>query len=161
MSSTLPFEYLRLARIFRALTEDYLERKKTDENAQTWFDTRLFDSFLPNDLTVIGQTKSSQAQNSHRRREHLIPRLVVAERCIKMFEAGSTLEEVAQFLRQFLKIVWVSSAEASQIDAPALGQKKQMPREAGDWWENPNSIFTRLERAKITRDEILPDRQLH
>lgn len=86
-------------------------------------------------MTVVGQTKAAQAQDARKRREHLITKLVIGERCIKMFVAGSTLEEVAQFLKQLL-IVRVSSVEVREIDAPALGQKKQMPMKAGNWREN-------------------------
>lgn len=154
MNSNLRHEYLRLARVFKALHEDYRARKQLDTSAKTWCNTDLFDLFLPDELTVIGQTVDSRVPGARRRREHLIPRLAVAERCIEMFDADSSLEDVATFLQKFLKIVWVSSEEAKTIDAPIHGQKQQMPAESGDWWKDENSIDIRLKIAGITWEEI-------
>ncbi len=148
-------EHMRLSRVFKALWEDYKARKSRDQNEKTWCNTELFDVFLPDKLTVIGQTQASTVPGVKRRREHLIPRLAVAERCIEMFEEGASLEEAARFLQDFLKCVLVSSDEAKRIDSPELGQKSQMPDSSGEWWQSPNSIYHRLEKAGIRREVIL------
>lgn len=148
-------EHMRLSRVFKALWEDYKARLKRDQRAQTWCNTELFDIFLPDKLTVIGQTRASTVPGVKRRREHLIPRLAVAERCIEMFEEGASLEEVALFLQNFLKIIWVSSDEAKRIDAPGREQKSQMPQSSVTWWREPESIYLRLENAEIRHEDIL------
>lgn len=147
----------RLAHVIEALHREQRERTGGKPlGGDFWFHTGLFDMLIPDSVIVIGETEASKQDGAKRRREHVVPRLVVASRCMAMLDEGKTREDVACFLQTFLKIVFVSLQEAREIDAPSRAQKKDMPPGSGEWWNNPESIYVRLENAGIPRDRILP-----
>jgi hypothetical protein len=145
----IPQEYKRAARIFEALYFDWQDQLSNNHEAQWWFHTGLFDLLIPDSLTVLGETEQSKTAGAKRRREHVVPRLAIATRCIEMFKEGKTVDEVAVFLQQYLKIVWVSSKESVAIDLSSLCQKSDMPKEAGKWWLTSESLLIRLKRANV------------
>lgn len=149
MDNSVRHEFLRAARVMHALYLDWQSRCSEGKEEEWWFHTGLFDLLVPDSLTVVGETAKSKVKDARRRREHVVPRLALAERCIKMFHEGKGLDEVARFLHQYLKIVWVSSEEAAAIDASNLRQKEKMPGEVGEWWLSTDNLYIRLKRANV------------
>ncbi len=142
MNVTFPREYLRLAAVIHALWDDWRQN-----GGDWWCDTRLFDFLVPDKYTVIGYSIASNATGVRKRREHIVPRLAIAERCFKMFDEHRSIEEVGGFLSEFLRIVVVTDEEARRIDSLALAQKEKMP--VCDWWTKPDDRFARLKRAGV------------
>ena len=115
-------------------------------------DTRLLEEpMLPDELTVVGKSKAFTGRG---RREHVIPRLVVIKHCHEMLEreaqekrtAADTDAEMAKFIREHVKIVLITSEEASRLDSKdQLGWRQKMP----DDWMVGHNIFHRLEAAGI------------
>lgn len=107
-------------------------------------DTRLLEAFfLPDEFTIIGQ---SQQYDGFGRREHVIPRLVIIHECHRMLEAGRMDAEIAQFLRDHVRIVLISHEECRRLDRKdGLGLRQTMPEN----WVFGDSIFARLDAAEI------------
>ena len=147
MTQVIPREFVRASRVLYALWQDW----KANEG-QAWCHTGIFDLLVPDDLTVAGYTQASRQEGVRRRREHVVPRLALCNRAFDMFSENSTIDEVAELLQQFLKIVYVSSEEASKIDHHELGQKAGMP--IPSWWLSTDNLFARLEKAEIQFERL-------
>lgn len=148
-------EYIRAARVFRALFDDWQEQPADNLNADWWCHTGLFNLLIPDSLIVVGRSVESQKPGVRKRMEHLVPRLALCERIFAMYSNGATLSEVADFIKNYLKIVIVSQNEAKKIDRKELEQKTNMP--IGNWWTFPDKIYIRLERAGIQIIGLSPD----
>ena len=114
-------------------------------------DTRLLESlFLPDAYTVVGRSIASPVGG---RREHVIPRLMLAEECHRMLDRGATDDELAAFLRDSVKIVIVSDEERRRMDDRAqLRLRQRMP----DGWSFGDDPFARLAAAGIEWRPIAP-----
>ncbi|MCF8177117.1 MAG: hypothetical protein K9J74_01285 [Sulfuritalea sp.] len=104
-------------------------------------DTRLLDDpFIPDEFVVAGTSKQGGG-----RREHVIPRLMIYDRCLEMYENQTSIGDVAKFIRRHLIIVHISRDEQNLIDK-TLGLKTRMP----DGWEFEKSdIYARLKIGGI------------
>lgn len=108
-------------------------------------DTRLVDRpLIPDDLTTVGQSKGCVTGSGYR--EHVVPRKVIIDRCHMMLEAedsDTTLEQMAGFIVEHLKIVRVTEDEAKRLNAPGI--KQSMPTN----WVVGGDIFARLKDAGV------------
>ncbi|MFT6235721.1 MAG: hypothetical protein ACJAU9_000798 [Lentimonas sp.] len=106
-------------------------------------DTRLFQEPLISDKHVtIGQSESLGNY-----REHAIPRLVLCEKCHEMYAAGSTVQDVADFIEEFLIIVLISREEQQLLDRKdELNLKQKMP---ANWDFKSGDPLARLRKASI------------
>lgn len=85
-------------------------------------DTRLFELPLIHD-SIVDYGQSTQGGSY---REHAVPRIVLRDECLRMYDANATVEEVAAALMKNLWIVRVTHEEARHLDN-TLGLKTRMP----------------------------------
>lgn len=106
-------------------------------------DTRLLENWLiPDDFVTVGE---SLAGTDHR--EHVVPRMMLCEKAHAMFRDGASIEDVASFLRRFLKIVLISRAEQQRLDnKDQLNLRQKMP---DGWSFESGDVFARLAAADI------------
>lgn len=114
-------------------------------------DTRLLEGFfLPDAYTVVGRSRAAPLGG---RREHVIPRLVIVSECHRMLERGASDAEIAAFLREYVKIVFVSEDERRRLDLRSeLGLRQRMP----EGWAFGDDPFARLSAAGIDWSPITP-----
>jgi hypothetical protein len=107
-------------------------------------DTRLFtEPLIPNKFVIVGQSKCG---NTHK--EHVVPRVIIKDRCLEMFNEGKSIEAVANFVRKFLKIILISEEEQHRLDKKIHGHnlRQSMP----DGWTFGNGCeFARLKKVGI------------
>lgn len=104
-------------------------------------DTRLFlEPLIPEKFVVVGRSKKGAD-----RKEHIVPRRVLCIESHKMFESGSTIEDVASFIKKHLKIVLISKDEQEHLDYK-LKLKQTMPE---DWLPEHENPFQRIDVANI------------
>ena len=114
-------------------------------------DTRLLDRpWIPDKYVVAGVSVRGGDC-----REHVIPRLVLCDRCLEMFAAGADPEEVARFLSTHLRVVLISKEERALLDSRSgLNLRQRMP---SGWDFATGNIFTRLKLAAIEYRELAPN----
>lgn len=107
-------------------------------------DTRLLEGlFLPNKWTCVGRSRKFTEKG---RREHVIPRKLIIEQCHRMLSDGDSDEAIANFIREHVKIVMISSEECEVLDRIAnLGLRTTMP----GGWKFGDNPFERLTAAGI------------
>lgn len=107
-------------------------------------DTRLLEDWLiPNEFVTVGE---SLAGTDHR--EHVVPRMVLCDRAHSMFKDGASIDDVADFLRRFLKVVLISRAEQKRLDnRDQLNLRQKMPE---GWSFESGDLFARLVAADIS-----------
>jgi hypothetical protein len=76
-------------------------------------------------------------------REHLVPCAYIRDRAFKMYQEGSTVNDVAGMVGRLLKIAFITPDEAKLIDSK---YKTNMPP---DWDHMKDSITSRLEGCGI------------
>jgi hypothetical protein len=106
-------------------------------------DTRLLDEpFVPDRYVVIGEsTRGAEC------REHVIPRLVLCDECLAMFSRGKSIEDVAKFLQENLKIVRIARDERHLLDSSSrLNLRQRMP---DGWSFSSGDPMARLKQASI------------
>lgn len=104
-------------------------------------DTRLLDTiFIPDSYVEVGESVSGRGH-----REHVVPRMVICEQCHDMFHQGASLQEVADLIQRFLKIVHITKEEQHRLDVE-LGLKQRMPE---GWTFTEGDVFARLKAAAI------------
>jgi len=104
-------------------------------------DTRLLESFfIPDPYVVVGESVSGRGH-----REHVVPRMVICQQCHAMFRDGASLQEVADLIQRFLKIVHITKEEQHRLDVE-LGLKQSMPE---GWTFSQGDVFARLKAAAI------------
>lgn len=116
--------FLRLARILYEQWEEF-------EGG----DTRLFDWLISDKYTYVGRSEKGDEY-----REHLVPRALIRDICLKQFEAGESIEHVASIIRNLLKVARISRDEAHHIDVQ-LGLRTSMPP---DWDYRSGDYMARL-----------------
>ena len=109
-------------------------------------DTRLFiEPIISDQFVIVGQSKRGGM-----RKEHIVPRVVICDQCHRMFERDSSVEDVAKFIRKFLKIILVSKDEQDILDKKVnLNLKQRMP---DGWTFETGCEFERLKVAGIEYD---------
>jgi hypothetical protein len=108
-------------------------------------DTRLLESFfIPDAFTVVGQSAALTDGKPHR--EHVVPRLVVVGECHRLLATGATDRNIADVIRDNVKIVLISQEERLRLDSSRnLGLKQTMPK----GWRFGDDIYARLHAAGI------------
>lgn len=77
-------------------------------------DTRLLlDPWIPDRLTVVGRSRGCTGKVY---REHVVPRVHIANEVHRMFADGSDDRAVASYIRDHLKIIEISKEEANLLD---------------------------------------------
>ena len=106
-------------------------------------DTRLFiEPIIPDAFVIVGKSISG---GEHR--DHVVPRVFLCHKCHSMYEQGATVEDVAQVIRKFLKVVLISKEEKNILDKKEnLNLKERMP---DGWTFESGSPFERLHIANI------------
>lgn len=106
-------------------------------------DTRLLiPPLIPDDFVIVGE---SIAGRDHR--EHVIPRKVICCRCHEMYKNGATIDEVATFIQNNLKIVYISREEQRRLDSRnELNLRQCMPI---GWAFETGNIYERLNVAGV------------
>ena len=123
---------LRVAMVIRGMWEE-----KGDS------DSRLFDWLIPDDLTVVGR---SHAYDGVGRREHVVPRKVIADECHKMLKAEQSDRALADYIKHHLRIVRISHEECQRLDQKLqLGLRQSMPTD----WKIGDDVYARLTAAGI------------
>lgn len=115
------------------------------EKANRGSDTRFLEEpFLSDDLTLVG---ASQDDGSGWRREHVIPRKwLIDEIHRRLDDPEQSVEAVAKFIREHVKIVKITRNQCLRLDSKAgLGLKTNMP--AG--WKFGDDPYARLALAGI------------
>lgn len=105
--------------------------------------TNLLNNWLiPDDYVLMGESL-----NGNECREHVIPRLVICNKCHEMFASGHDFISVSAFIQKHLMIVRISKKERDLLDLNAnLGLRTKMP----DGWTFENGDpFARLRLANI------------
>lgn len=107
-------------------------------------DTRLFDWLIDDKFTYVGSSI-----NGNEYREHLVPRALLRDICIQLFNAGKSIDDATQIIINNLKIARITTAEAKKIDNE-IGLRTTMP----DGWHHENGDFmARLNAAGIILNE--------
>lgn len=106
-------------------------------------DTRLLiPPLIPDEFVIIGESI-----NGREHREHIIPRVVICNQCHKMFSEGVDINTVARFIRNNLKIIYISKDEQHLLDnGKQLNLRQRMPT---GWSFESGDIYARLNTAKI------------
>lgn len=132
--------FLRVATFMRSMWE---------EDGRS--DTRLLDRpWIPDEYVVVGTSVRGTEC-----REHVVPRLVLCNRCLEMFAAGATTEDVADFLSRHLRVVLISKEERALLDSSAgLNLRQRMPE---GWDFSEGDAFARLRLAGIEYRELAPN----
>lgn len=106
-------------------------------------DTRLLnDLLIPDKFVVAGQSREGQDH-----REHVVPRIMIYDECLAMFDRNASVRDVADFIRKYLKIIYISRDEQRRLDYE-LKLKKTMPE--GWKFEEGANVFARLDKAGIS-----------
>lgn len=115
-NNSVPNEYLRVARVMKALFDDWQDQNKSGE---WWCNTGLLDTILISDFyTARGcSEKLRDCKWQSESREHVIPRLEIAGRCFDMFSENKSIKDVADFLHNYLIVVYVTTKERKYIDS--------------------------------------------
>lgn len=77
-------------------------------------------------------------------REHIVPCIKIHNEVIARIVAGATVEEIADFIRNNLKIAYIRPVDATLIDIE-LGLRTNMPAN----WNWGDSLTARLDEAKV------------
>ena len=104
-------------------------------------DTRPMNWLVGDEFTLIGIST-----NGAGRREHLVPRVVLRDICLALFNSGGRYEDAASMLQRLLKVAYISPQEAHHLDH-TLGLKRTMPK---GWNPDSGDYLARLNAAGIT-----------
>jgi len=103
----------------------------------------FFEPMIPDSFVIVGQSSSGGNY-----KEHIVPRVVICAQCHALFENGASINEVASFIRKYLKIVLISKEERDRLDKKEnLNLKQRMP---DGWSFDCGSEFARLHAAGIS-----------
>ena len=95
------------------------------------------------DIITIGKDEAVLANpDAPQWREHIVPCTLIKEEAIRMAQAGATIPQIAQMLKENLAIVIITAEEAKALDAV---YQTTMP--AG--WTFGDNIFARLDAMNI------------
>jgi hypothetical protein len=119
--------FLRVARALRSLWEE------GDRRA----DTRLFETLIRDEYVISGTSIKGETHPEHR--EHVVPRKVIRDCCLNLFDQGASDHDVAVFIRDHLKIIKITKEEAAYLNK---GLKDKMP--AG--WTVGGDIMARFQQ---------------
>lgn len=126
--------YKRRARLLAQLLRDHWE-----ENSG--FDTRFFERpFIHDHMVWRGKSVNGTGY-----REHIVPRIVIRDGCLRMFSEGASLDEVQHAIIIHLGIVEITLQEARYLDYD-LKLKTTMP---SGWRFGIDDPFARLGAARI------------
>lgn len=101
--------------------------------------SRLFEVLIPDTYIIKGESINGKG-----RREHVVPCAVIRDRAYSMFNADSSIEDVADMIRNNLIIIHITKEEQVKLDVE-LGYKQTMP----DNWEFEQDPYIRLVMANI------------
>lgn len=102
--------------------------------------SRVFEVLIPDELVIVGQSQKGKEY-----REHVVPCALIRDECMKMYEQGYTIDQVAEAIERHVVIVKITFEERKYLDK-SLGLKTTMPL---GWKFNKDDIFARLHVASI------------
>lgn len=122
----------RVRRAFNRLATILAEQWEEGKEGSEWGHTRIFETIIPEDFVRAGDS-----QDGIDHREHAVPCAVLLVESYNMFNAGQTVADVSEFLRQNLKIYRISKREQEKLDSKSgLNLKQTMP----DGWKRGDMI---------------------
>ena len=99
---------------------------------------------ISDDFIVVGISKKGGGH-----KEHVIPRIMICNRCHQLFSEGKSIEEVAAVIEKYLKVVHITKKEQHRLDVEQ-GLKTRMPE--GWSFENEDDPYARLRAVNIDFD---------
>jgi hypothetical protein len=123
--------FLRVTRALRSLW------KEGDRHA----DTRLFETLIRDKYVISGTSIEGETHPEHR--EHVVPRKVIRDYCLNLFDQGASDHEVAVFIRDHLKIIKIMKEEAAYLNKR---WKDTMPAD----WTVGADVMARFSAADIS-----------
>jgi hypothetical protein len=124
----------------------YIKRIQNDEKAPAH--SRVVELFIPDEFVPKGAGKNGLGH-----REHVVPCVLLRDKCVELFRNGAIIEEVADFLKRYVVIVEISPSQQHSLDASkskgGRGLKHCMPE---GWEFESGCIFARLHDANILFD---------
>ena len=137
--------FLRTVCALRSLWEE------GDHNAHTRiFDILIRDKYAYRYESEQYLSRKGSFTKGETRREHAVPCKMIRDYCLKMFAEGAKDEDVAQLIKQHLRIVHITKAECDRLDK--MGLRFTMP----DGWQPGNDQMARIEIASIAVEPIEP-----
>jgi len=127
--------------LFRACERiAYVMKGMLEDTGST--DTRLLGPpLVPDHLVAVGRSQDDACC-----REHVIPRLVICNRAEAMLKGGAGTLEVARFIAEHLKIVYLTQDQCDLLNKKKFFNLRQrMPEN----WEFGHDHFARLREAEI------------
>jgi len=111
---------------------------------KTGVHSRIFESLVADWLVEDGESVKGKDY-----REHIVPCSLMRDECIKLFDAGYSVEGVTHEIMKHLRIVRIHSDEAKYIDHE-LGLKTRMP---DGWTFGKDDPLARLRAGNIILKE--------
>ena len=109
-------------------------------------DTRLFEEALvPKEFTHVGTSTKGGEHN-----EHLVPRALLRDICMKEFDRGRPIEEVAETISSLLKTADITQEEARRLDHE-LQLRTEMPK-GWDWQSGDYMARLRCAGIKLRKE---------
>ncbi len=107
--------------------------------------SRVVELFVPDAFVPHGMGSDGPGH-----REHVVPCVYLRDECLRRYEIGVGVEEIADFLQRHVVIVEISKMQQKHLDGSIrsghLGLKNKMPK---GWAPDRDCIFQRLHEAKI------------
>ncbi|MBA2962136.1 MULTISPECIES: hypothetical protein [Ramlibacter] len=100
--------------------------------------SRAFEDFIPDEYVPVGK-----GANGTGRREHVVPLKLLRDRSNEMLAEGTSVAEVAAWLRDYLAIVEITKAEADALDHSHRWKTRMPP----GWEFGTGCLYERLHRA--------------
>ena len=121
----------RVAFVMKGMLEDYGTT-----------DTRLFGPpLVPDELVAVGRSQDDACC-----REHVVPRLIICNRAEEMLKSGVETIEVARFIAEHLKIVYLTQKQCDLLNKKKnYNLRQKMP----EGWEFGQDHYARLHAAQI------------
>lgn len=120
-------------RIMATIIQEYLRHRQG-------MATDLFRWVIYNEMVLVGKSRRGGGC-----KEHVVPIVYLRDKSKKMFTDGSTVEDVARFLKKNFKVVDITVAEVGLLNSSRLAQS--MPPD----WDGTDE-FARLRYCGIEWD---------
>jgi hypothetical protein len=143
----------RALRLAQLLFDHWEEQSHKEESQRHGFNTDLLkEPFIKDHWVMRGRSErlaselaADTTEGVIQRREHIVPRVLIARESLKMIAAEATVEMVRDAIVRNLGIVMVTAAEANHLDH-TLKWKMSMPP---GWRFNIDDPMQRLKEAGI------------
>lgn len=105
------------------------------------------DKLITVGYSVKGREQEKSGKNAYR--EHIVPCTLIEREAIRMYNEGSTSEQVAEMIKNNLFILRISDEEANTLDN-ILGLRTVMP----EGWVFGQDVYARIKHANILIEKV-------